>query len=423
MKMSGMIATGTKVRVPHLNNQIMTVVEVNGEGLFLRHLSSPGITQTIKKNVEELEGSTMYDVVLIDWSTIAYPAWEKMKRKEYISETGSEIVEFTRNIAEEAYYLVTRFKGLTTQVYFILDSKPWRNGYYQHYYEKFLKAYRIRSKETKETGYYITYDTYHYVIWDSVLPSKPKLKDVKLSNKAWKELQPSLQNKRINPFEIPDLRPYLPRYKGNRENTWKYDTPKEQFKKYRNMAAYNLGKTLNTHVIEVADCEADDIISAACHFFKPEDRKLIISSDSDLDQLQGLLENVTRWTPEPEKREFIKKTQEEAIIDMWIKTLSGDTSDHIKPVTIGNSTCGPKKAAGLVGDCLAGNIVDHPSMIRNMKLVQLERAPGRIVRSAMWAVAESKLPTGKRHKLSQYGVQKSKAMAILKQAKNEQLND
>ena len=67
------------------------------------------------------------NVLLIDWSTIAYPSWEKMARKDYIAETGSEIVEFTRNIAKEAYYLTQRFAPNPDDlVYFLLDSKNWR---------------------------------------------------------------------------------------------------------------------------------------------------------------------------------------------------------------------------------------------------------------------------------------------------------
>lgn len=359
--------------------------------------------------------------LLIDWSVIAYEAWHRMSRKDYISETSSEIVEFTRNIAEETHYLVQRFAPAPEdQIYFLLDSKNWRVPFYQSYYNKFLKAWRIQDKETKELGYLFTHDTYTYLIWDKQEPKNPKkgfkLPELKLSKKAFDALKPRVRKKPVDePYKCERIRQFLPTYKGNRpKQKWDYHTPKREFQDVlRPQSAYSLARTFGARVAKVGHCEADDLVYAAALLHASNDI-VCVSSDSDLDQIRSDVLFFRRWSPENDKRHFFEPTAEEAAFDEMCKILSGDSSDNIKPVTMGTTTIGDKKAKTLLKDLGEkyshfgeGPWAAHPSFKRNLKLVSLACAPEKLLKAARKGVQQAKVPEGKPLKMEGYGVSKA----------------
>lgn len=366
------------------------------------------------------------NVLLIDWSTIAYPSWEKMARKDYIAETGSEIVEFTRNIAKEAYYLTQRFAPNPDDlVYFLLDSKNWRVPYYDSYYRKFFKAWRVRNKQTKATGYFFTYDTYTYLLWDNHEPKgkELKLQDLKLSPKKLKELKPGLQRKEIEePWTIERLKPWIPRYKGNRDDRkWTYDTSKETFKELRNKSAYSLGRTLNAKVIEIPGCEADDLVYAAS-IHHSADNIICVSSDGDLDQIQNSVMFFRRWSPETARRCFMDITPAAAGIKQNAMILCGQPKDNIKPVTMGKTTIGKKKAYTIAEDVLnRGNVLngpytEHHSFKRNLKLVSLQHVPEKYLDLAAAGIKKGEVPEGEANHIKNYGLDKPAVMSTRRSA-------
>lgn len=365
-------------------------------------------------------------VLLIDWSVIAYEAWHSMGRKDYISETGSEIVEFTRQIAKAALYLTERFApDEDDEIYFILDSKNWRVPFYRSYYKKFLKTWRVKHSDGR-LGYLFSHDTYNYLIWDDMVD--PQLKDIKLTKKAVNEIRHQVRRKPIeNPYSIARIRPYLPAYKGNRKKQkWNYDTSKEDFKeRYRNKSAYSLARTLGAKIVEVDNCEADDIIYAASLHHSAHD-VVCVSSDSDLDQIRARCLFFRRWTPETDKRSFIEKSGEEALNDLMEKILTGDKSDNIKPVNKDKSTCiTPKPAKKILesvknwDEFISGDWTKHPSFKRNLRLVDMDAAPEKVKTAAREAVEAAKVPKEeKRIKLEKYGL--SKATILGEKAKAKQ---
>jgi hypothetical protein len=414
--MTGKINIGDLVGVDHLPGFSGPVSKITGGLAYIKH--PKGMTVTPLETVTFSEKKEMpKNVLLIDWSTIAYPAWEKMKNKGYISETSSEIVEFTRNIAQEAVYLIERFApGKEDEVFFLLDAANWRVPYYRSYYNKFLKTYRVRHKETKELGFLFMHDTYRYLIWDTQEPKDRKkgfkLPEVKLSKKAWEEVKNSLQRRPVDdPYSCDRIKDLLPTYKGNRKTRkWDYDTNKETFKKIRNQSAINLGKTLKAKVVEVDWCEADDLVYAGV-VQNGGHNITCVSSDSDLDQCHYHTLFYRRWTPEPKRREFIELgTVEEVQLSTFKKVLSGDSGDNIKPVTLGTSTIGPKPAEKLaaVGTYEElEDVSDHPSLKRNMKLVLLDWAPSKVLAAAADGIRNAKIPEGEAIHINKYGIEKS----------------
>lgn len=78
----------------------------------------------------------------------------------------------------------------------------------------------------------------------------------------------------------------------------------------------------NVRMIEVPECEADDVIANICCFMcQPEDKIGIVSTDRDLTQLR-ILPNVTTLKEPLVKPKWVKT----------YKTLVGDPSDNIKGI-------------------------------------------------------------------------------------------
>lgn len=75
-------------------------------------------------------------------------------------------------------------------------------------------------------------------------------------------------------------------YKSNRKDIRKEqsDVPWKYWFGEFDKLLKNLEKSTPFHIIEIEKCEADDIISEACRYFK-EEEIIIVSSDTDMEQL------------------------------------------------------------------------------------------------------------------------------------------
>lgn len=98
-----------------------------------------------------------------------------------------------------------------------------------------------------------------------------------------------------------------------------------------NQVNQQINYTTPFHVLRVPGCEADDIFSVACRFFK--DKEVIIASiDSDLHQL-CYYSNVKifnlNFKTSKGKGGYVKITQEEALNLIEKKIRKGDVSDNI----------------------------------------------------------------------------------------------
>lgn len=360
-------------------------------------------------------------VIIIDWSTIAYPAWEKMYRKEYINDTTSEIVEFTRNIAEEAYYLVQRFKiNEEDQVFFMVDHQNWRVPYYRNYYRKFLKMYRVQNTTSGETGYYFTHDTFEYLIMDAQIDIVSKISEIKLTKKNRNVLSQFRRRPVEHPYQSP-IKHLLPSYKGNRHNRkWTHDSTKEEFKKYRTLSAFNLGRTLGAKVVHTEGMEADDLVWAATVENLGKE-VIIVSSDTDLDQVRLSHLDVRRWTPEPQKRCWDDRSLSEVQFEVFKKVLQGDNGDNIKPSQDTDGKNFTKKKVEKLFETLT--YPETPSVLRNQRLVMFELMPEKIQKAARQAIQDATVPEGPAILLEKYGLEKSKQLRVQRRAEKHRRED
>jgi len=176
-------------------------------------------------------------------------------------------------------------------------------------------------------------------------------------------------------------------YKANRkDNQGKYPLNKDAFM----VALNNMIEAFETvfgniYTIHAEECEGDDIIAVLTTqvFTKENEKVIIVSGDSDLNQLLSR-PNVRQY--DPRKNSFFNVINPK--MELEIKLLSGDKSDNISPIKKG---VGVKTAEKILTreDGLDGFINEQETELekklilekykRNKQLIDLSFIPKRII--------------------------------------------
>ena len=153
-----------------------------------------------------------------------------------------------------------------------------------------------------------------------------------------------------------------------------------------NMVLEEIKENLPYKVVEVDDCEADDIIGELCRYTNEEFGKyeniLIVSSDKDFAQLQTM-KNVNQYSPI--KKGFIKENNPRK--QLWELVLKGDTSDGIPNVLSGDQVFVEGVRQTPLRQKVIDQLIDNPKSMgddvyrnyqRNKRLIDLSETPDLI---------------------------------------------
>jgi 5'-3' exonuclease len=175
------------------------------------------------------------------------------------------------------------------------------------------------------------------------------------------------------------------------KNSWRYsiyDGYKQKRKAARDKSVVDFDKffpIMNDYMSQIKDvfsklyvlfvdrCEADDIIAIMCKETFKNDEVIIVSSDSDMNQLTN--NNIKQY--DPMKRKIVQCMNPQRELDL--KVLTGDKSDNIPPVKrkVGIVTAGKILTSGL--DIFLNESAENKSnYIRNKTLIDLNFIPTEI---------------------------------------------
>ena len=153
-----------------------------------------------------------------------------------------------------------------------------------------------------------------------------------------------------------------------------------------NMVLEEIKENLPYKVVEVEDCEADDIIAELCRYTNDEfgkyENMLIISSDKDFAQLQTM-KNINQYSPI--KKGFIKESNPRK--QLWELVLKGDTSDGVPNVLSGDQVFVEGVRQTPLRQKTIDQLMDDPKSMgdeiyrnyqRNKKLIDLSETPDPI---------------------------------------------
>ena len=153
-----------------------------------------------------------------------------------------------------------------------------------------------------------------------------------------------------------------------------------------NMVLEEIKENLPYKVVEVEDCEADDIIGELCRYTNDEfgkyENMLIVSSDKDFAQLQTM-KNINQYSPI--KKGFIKESNPRK--QLWELVLKGDTSDGVPNVLSGDQVFVEGVRQTPLRQKTIDQLMDDPKSMgdeiyrnyqRNKKLIDLSETPDPI---------------------------------------------
>lgn len=316
--------------------------------------------------------------VLLDWSTICYQQWFRMKSPDYQAVTGIELAEFSRNMALTMATYEELFKG--AEFFFALDSNSWRYSFYENYYKKHTK---ILESESEADVYVIIHDSLHYLISKNESGEfyRKKLKKSEIEELAFNDEEFWKVH-----TEVPEqIANFLPKYKGHRmDSDWPFATPKPIWKENCRALAYNLANTMKAKVLEAKGAEADDIAYAWVNKYSSDDL-ILVTTDSDWHQLFNRAMFVRVFNPKNLNFEVLETSKVKK--SLWVKVIGGDKSDDIHGLVLNGKSSkfaedGALKKVEEVGlnkisDYLKAN-VPKPSLFRNMKLIVLGNLPEEV---------------------------------------------
>jgi hypothetical protein len=176
---------------------------------------------------------------------------------------------------------------------------------------------------------------------------------------------------------------YFPAYKHKRKSARK-DSSMDWNELFRitNMVLQEIKENFPWKVVEVVECEADDIIGEMVRYtqeFGQFENVMIISGDKDFAQLQKF-DNVAQYSPVQKK--FI--VEDNPRLQIWNLVLRGDTSDGV-PNVLSDDNCfvdeirqtplRQNKIDLLIEDpkCLGEEV--YRNYLRNKNLIDLEHTP------------------------------------------------
>lgn len=176
---------------------------------------------------------------------------------------------------------------------------------------------------------------------------------------------------------------YFPAYKHKRKSARK-DSKLDWNELFRitNMVLQEIKANFPWKVVEVDECEADDIIGEMVRYtqeFGQYENVMIISGDKDFAQLQKF-DNVAQYSPVQKK--FIK--EDNPRLQIWNLVLKGDTSDGVPNVLsadncfvdeIRQTPLRQNKIQELIEDpkCLGDEV--YRNYLRNKNLIDLDYTP------------------------------------------------
>jgi len=179
---------------------------------------------------------------------------------------------------------------------------------------------------------------------------------------------------------------YFPQYKHKRKSARKESTMDwTELFRITNMVLEEIKVNFPWKVVEVNDCEADDIIGElvrGTQEFGQHEDVMIISGDKDFAQLQKF-PNVAQYSPVQKK--YIK--EENPRLQIWNLVLKGDTSDGVPNVLsadncfvdgIRQTPLRQNKIDQLIEDPKALGHEVYRNYTRNLNLIDLEYTPDRI---------------------------------------------
>ena len=179
---------------------------------------------------------------------------------------------------------------------------------------------------------------------------------------------------------------YFPAYKHKRKSARK-ESKMDWNELFRipNMVLEEIKANFPWKVIEVNDCEADDIIGEMVRYtqeFGQFENVMIISGDKDFAQLQKF-DNVSQYSPVQKK--FIK--EDNPRLQIWNLVLKGDTSDGVPNVlsadncfvdAIRQTPLRQAKINQLIEDPKSLGEEVYRNYLRNKNLIDLEYTPAAI---------------------------------------------
>lgn len=179
---------------------------------------------------------------------------------------------------------------------------------------------------------------------------------------------------------------YFPQYKHKRKSARKESTMDwTELFRITNMVLEEIKTNFPWKVVEVDDCEADDIIGElvrGTQEFGQHEDVMIISGDKDFAQLQKF-PNVSQYSPVQKK--YIK--EENPRLQIWNLVLKGDTSDGV-PNVLSSDNCfvdgirqtplRQNKIDQLIEDPKSLGHEVYRNYTRNLNLIDLEYTPDRI---------------------------------------------
>jgi len=186
-----------------------------------------------------------------------------------------------------------------------------------------------------------------------------------------------------------------------------------------NMVLEEIKENLPYKVVEVDDCEADDIIGELCRYTNEEFGKyeniLIVSSDKDFAQLQTM-KNVNQYSPI--KKGFIKESNPRK--QLWELVLRGDTSDGVPNVLSGDQVFVEGVRQTPLRQKIIDQLIDNPKSMgddvyrnyqRNRKLIDLTETPDSIKEKIINSFEEQN-PIDNKTKVFPYLVEKKCRMLL-----------
>jgi len=186
-----------------------------------------------------------------------------------------------------------------------------------------------------------------------------------------------------------------------------------------NMVLEEIKENLPYKVVEVDDCEADDIIGELCRYTNEEFGKyeniLIVSSDKDFAQLQTM-KNVNQYSPI--KKGFIKESNPRK--QLWELVLRGDTSDGVPNVLSGDQVFVEGIRQTPLRQKIIDQLIDNPKSMgddvyrnyqRNRKLIDLTETPDSIKQKIINSFEEQN-PIDNKTKVFPYLVEKKCRMLL-----------
>ena len=186
-----------------------------------------------------------------------------------------------------------------------------------------------------------------------------------------------------------------------------------------NMVLEEIKENLPYKVVEVDDCEADDIIGELCRYTNEEFGKyeniLIVSSDKDFAQLQTM-KNVNQYSPI--KKGFIKESNPRK--QLWELVLRGDTSDGVPNVLSGDQVFVEGVRQTPLRQKIIDQLIDNPKSLgddvyrnyqRNRKLIDLSETPD-LIKEKIINSFEDQNPIDNKTKVFPYLVEKKCRMLL-----------